>query len=415
MVVFNYIKHIGIVIVMLLLIYLLNPFNLTIKAGYALIGAFIVLRANRFVQLIDRNFLLLLLFSITFSMFNYFGENKGIQYLIIQATFPYFFYALGKLMVTKETTEKGLIHLIIILGFTYSFDSLLSIIFNLKQSGFAQTDRFIPSFWSGTPIKATTMASYMFYNSVIPAILVANKNRLSLFWHIVYTGFFLITLVCSFRLGSRTLIVIAVLSMLASIGYLVINQSAKQNIRLLFFLIVLLGGIFVFAPIDLDSPIFSTLGHRIQTGGGVESASTAGNRTTLWAEGVEKLIEHPLGWESRMHHHNLWLDMAKLGGIVPFLFFLTSNVFCFLDLRKAFRLSGKDLGINVIFLAIFLSSFLFFFTEPVIEGNFFSIVIFCLFFGVMRGYIEKKKWEKENAISTTNDNSKKSKNPVTLS
>jgi hypothetical protein len=133
----------------------------------------------------------------------------------------------------------------------------------------------------------------------------------------------------------------------------------------------------------------------MKEGSGVKSASSAGNRTELWAEGVEKLFKKPLGWRSTRHHHNLWLDMAKHGSIFPLLFFLISNFNCYKDLKKVLKYSGPDLGINVTFIAIFLATFLFFFTEPVIVGNFFSIVIFCLFFGILRGYLLLKVNQKK--------------------
>lgn len=389
--VFKYIKSIGFIIILLLIVFLLDPYSLAIKSGYAMVAALIIFKGRSLIYNIDRDFIVILAFSVTYSMFNYFGENRGMQYLIIQATFPYFFYALGKMMVTPTISNKGIIYLILSIGFIYSITALLSIISNLMQGGFIQTDRFIPSFWNGEEIKSTKVASYLIYNSIIPAVVVANRKRLGIIAKIVLLSIYGVSLIASFRLGSRTLIVISILSMLASFVYIVIKQSPKDNLKLFATLVVLALITYIYVPFDLDSPVFSTLGHRLQNSEAVANTATAGNRSGLWAEGLEKLFESPFGWHSRMHHHNLWLDTAKNGSFIPLLFFIVNNVFCYKSLRKAFVLSNNDLGLNVTFFLYFFSTFLFFFTEPVIEGNFFAIVVYCLFFGILNGFIKNRK------------------------
>jgi hypothetical protein len=389
MTILGYIKHIGIPVAALLLLYLLNPLNLTILLGYALVGIFLLFNLNKLPKLADKNFMLFLVFGITYTMFNYFGDHKGIQYLIIQAVFPCIFFALGTTMTPKRLSKTVLVQLLLLIGAAYSFTAVLSVIANLNEGGFAQVNRKIPQFWNKAPLKSTTVASYLIFNSVIPAILVANRKRFNLLSIVVWIAVYLVSLVASFRLGSRTLIVISAFSIILSLCYLISQQSLKQNIRLGALIVFIIGALVLFSPIDADSPIFSTLGHRLSSGGASESNATAGNRTQFWAEGFENLFKKPLGWKSSMHHHNLWLDMAKNGGLIPLLFFLIGNVHCYRYLRKIMKQKNKDLGVNVTFIVLFLSSFLLFFTEPVIDGNFFSIVLYSLHTGILVGYYKK--------------------------
>lgn len=388
--VFKYLKSVGLPIIFLLFIFLLDPFSLAIKAGYALIAVLLMLKGRTLIYNIDRDFLVLLAFSITFTMFDYFGENRGIQYLIIQAIFPVFFYALGKMMVTPNLSNKGVIYLVLSIGFIYSVTALLSIVFNLMQGGFIQTDRFIPSFWNGEEIKSTKVASYLIYNTVIPAILVANRQRFGLLSKLLLLSIYGVSLIASFRLGSRTLIAISALSLIASFVYIVIKQPLLDNLKLVATLFAIVVITYIYVPFDFDSPIFSTLGQRLQTSSGAASTASAGNRTVLWAAGLKNLLEHPLGWEYHMHHHNLWLDMAKKATFIPLLFFLINNVFCYSSIKKAFSISGNDIGFNVTLFLFFFSTFLLFFTEPVIEGNFFSIVVYCLILGILNGFIKTR-------------------------
>lgn len=388
---FSYIKQIGLPISFLLFIFLLNLNELlTIQIGYLMVAAVIILKGNTLVHNIDRDFLAILAFSFTFSLFAYFGENRGLQYLIIQATLPVIFYSLGKLMIPSKVTNKGIIYLLVTIGFVYSFTALLSIISNIVAGGFVQVERFLPSYWTGLNIKSTTWASYLIYNTILPAIVVASRKRLGIFEKIFMLAIFAVSLIASFRLGSRTLIVISILSMMLAFGYVVSKQTLLENLKFLAVSALLVLLVYFFVPFDLNSPIFSTLGQRLVNQGAVESTATAGNRTFLWAVGVEKLVENPLGWTYHQHHHNLWLDIAKIAGFIPLLFFLLSNIFCYKSIRKIFKDLKVELGVKVTFFLFFLSTLLLFFTEPVIEGNFFSIVVYCLLLGIMNGFIKEK-------------------------
>lgn len=386
----TYLNKIGIPLLLLLILFLLDPFNLAINAGYIIFVFLFIFKGKSIITVLDMDFFIIFAFSFTYSAFVFFGDNRGVQYLIIQTLFPATFYILGKLLITKEITNKQLIILIVISGFIYSITILLSTFNNLVVNGLNQTDRFIPSFWSNDEIKATKAASFLIYNTVIPAILVANRKRFNLIFKIVLLVMYALTLIASFRLGSRTLIVVSIFTLMVSIIYIVFNQSLLANLKLISSLTALSVITYLFIPINFDSPIFSTLGHRMKNGA-TESTATAGNRTQLWTDGLGNLFQNPLGWEYHMHHHNLWLDIAKEATIIPLLFFLIHNFLSLSNIKKLFRISPKDLGLNVTFFLVIFSTYLLFFTEPVIEGNFFSIVVYCLYAGLLKKFLENKK------------------------
>lgn len=393
----NYIKTIGIPIVFLLLFFLIDPYGWAIEAGYLMVLSLLLFKGKKLFYAIDKDFLVIFFFSATYSIFVYFGNNKGIQYLIIQTLFPAFFYVLGKFLIIPKLKNKHLVLVLIFVGFIYSITIILSTYKNLAIGGFLQTDRFIPSFWNGSEIKATKAASYLIYTSVFPAIIVANRKRLNLLEKLVISTFFVLSLVASFRLGSRTLIVISIVSLLAALLYIFWKQNLKDNLKLVISLAIIAIALYIYVPFDLDSPVFSTLGHRLQNPDAVENTATAGNRTELWADGLENLFKSPLGWKYHMNHHNLWLDIAKEASFIPLLFFLVHNVLTYFNLKELFKNSKGDIGLNVTFLLYILSTYLLFFTEPVIEGNFFSIVFYCLIVGVLKRYNENAKYERMNA------------------
>lgn len=394
MTILNYIKDVGYLIVFLLFIFLLNPYALAIPAGYLLIITLVIFMGRELISNgIDKDFFLLLAFGMTYAMFDFFRENRGVQYLIIEATFPCFFYALGKILIIPRLSNKNVFYIIVTIGFIFSLSALLSILLNLLKGGFAQTNRLIPSIWSGKEILATGMASLLIYNTLLPAILLIYKKQLPLFIKLLFATLYGLTLVAGFRLGSRTLLAVAGLAIIITLIIALLKQNPLENLKLITTVALASTIFFIFFPINFDSPVFSTLAYRLQSTGAAESTLTAGGRTGLWADGFDKLLTHPLGWTSKRFHHNVWLDTAKVAGIIPLLFLIINNISCYIGIRKLFSFSSTqiDLGLKITFLLYFLATYLLFFTEPVIEGNFFSFVLYCLLFGILKRFLEVQK------------------------
>jgi O-antigen ligase len=104
-------------------------------------------------------------------------------------------------------------------------------------------------------------------------------------------------------------------------------------------------------------------------------ASQLGGRSDIWADAVQQLVTHPLGWERVRYAHNLWLDIARVGGWFALLLFIIPTLRW---VRSCFRLLRKPMTPFLLLIlsmnaAMFLSSFV----EPVIEGSilFFSLLM----------------------------------------
>ena len=102
---------------------------------------------------------------------------------------------------------------------------------------------------------------------------------------------------------------------------------------------------------------------------------TAGGRTELWSDAFKNLCRNPMGWYQKSYAHNLWLDIAKVGGwisLFPFicttLLFMKNICLLFKKLHSSFSCSIIVLNISLILAAS---------VEPVIEGSmlFFSILL----------------------------------------
>ena len=184
------IKKIGVLISILLLFYLVNPYGLNNYFGY-LIAVLILTKKKFLLESLDFNFFLLLVFSIIYALFYALNPNGGSQYILVYALLPVGFYVLGRyLFLRLDGDKKSLWYLLFGLGILYSSTPLISVFLNILKGGFGQIDRSLPLFWNGQLVTATIMGSYFSFNMCIPAILNAKQEKSSLLFKIAAWIFF---------------------------------------------------------------------------------------------------------------------------------------------------------------------------------------------------------------------------------
>jgi hypothetical protein len=99
--------------------------------------------------------------------------------------------------------------------------------------------------------------------------------------------------------------------------------------------------------------------------------NTAGQRTTKWIDTFKEIFQHPFGWANiqssdNYYAHNMWLDIARVTGVFPFLSLLFVSIQALLIQSRLVRIKkdyfvAVSIGLNTCFL---LSCFV----EPVYGG-----------------------------------------------
>lgn len=388
--IFKSIQSIGIFQFGLIILYLLNPFDKGFIIGY-LLFVITYFDGKFLIKSIDQTFLILLIFSLVYAAFYFLDMNQGIQWLIIYATFPHVFYLLGKRISNYVENENVLTHLLIFFGIIYSLTAIISVGMNIIQGGFIQIERTIPDFWTGKERLATAMGSYFVFNMSIPGLLIVAKRKLSPILKILLILIFFISLLCVFRLGSRTQIVIAIIGILVGIVYRWLSQDIFSNFKFLIVLLILIVLGLNYISIDLDTEYLSTLGQRIQES---ENAESAGGRTDLWIRSIENLMEKPLGWslDEFGYSHNLWLDTARTGSVISFILICVFTIDSFNNILKSIKVDRLAHFFKATVVLFSIIMFLQFFVEPVFDSPLFLLFIFfCIFQGCINGHTQKIK------------------------
>ncbi|SDL40293.1 hypothetical protein [Kriegella aquimaris] len=398
----TYIQHIGWPIVALFAFFLLNPFDLGYLAGYLLVP--IIYTRGDFIKTnLDSSFFILFIFSVVYALFYSFDPNMHIQTFVFYMFFPPTFYLLGKYFVIKTKTVRQLYILFFIVACLYSFTALASVALNLVKGGFAQYDRTIGIFWNGRLVTATLMAAFFTYNMCIPTLLLIPQKKIKLVYKLGAVGIFIISLLCTFRLGSRTQLAICMLSIVMGLLFIIPKQSIKQNLKLFAFMIIMAFALLKFVSFDLDADYLSVLGNRLQES---EDTGTAGNRSQRWAKSLANLFTKPFGWERTEfgYSHNLWLDVAQSTGLLPFILLLLFTIKSSLKIVKVILVKNQNLPFQTMVITYFMATHLLFFVEPVMLGAFYMFVLFCFFQGATNVYA--KNWLNNETISSPEQDSK---------
>jgi len=386
----NYFKKIGFFIALLFLGYLINPLNLSFAFGYLIVIAF-VLKKTFLLQSLDFNFFLLLLFSVFYAVFYSFDPLGGNQYIFIYATAPPFFYLLGKYLSKDFISSKSIFNFLIVIGFLFSFSYLISVLVVFLERGFSQLDRSLPYFWTGELVSATKMGAYFGLNMCIPSLLIADQGKSKLSYRIFAIVVFVLSLVCVLRLGSRTQLGIMLITTIISLIYIIPRQSLKNNIVLTTIFTLLLYIIYKNVSFDLDADWLSTFAGRMDKG--ADDIASGGGRTERWAKSFEIMFEKPLGWGLNEFGfaHNLWLDVLRVSGLIPFVILIIFSFRSFLNSIK--MIGSKPLGINLrlLLLVYSLSFFMIFMVEPILDGLFPLFTLWCLFSGILIHIIKLEK------------------------
>nr|WP_299381559.1 hypothetical protein [Allomuricauda sp.] len=381
------IRNIGLPFIGLFFLYLLNPYGLNIFIGY-LLAALMIFQREFLVRNVDRELMLLFLFSITYAAFFSFEPLAGKQYIVIYFLVPSTFYLMGKFFVEKAS--KNYLTIIIMLLLTsiiFSMTGVLSVVTVLNQLGFSEVDRNLPNYWTGQITPATKMGAYFALIMCIPAVLVPKIKKVNLLYRIVLLLLFAISVVCVLRIGSRTQLGIFLITLLMSLFYIMPRQSFRRNLVMfaMFF-----GIVFYVAntiSFDLDQDWLSAFAGRMEEDGSGDLAS-GGGRTDRWGKSLEYLFVKPLGWGEHEfgHAHNLWFDVLRIGGFLSFFLLIAFTTNAFLLVRKALKKNKKAYALNNQILCYAICFVLLFTVEPIMEGTFDFFAVFCFFTGVVKKY-----------------------------
>jgi O-antigen ligase len=196
---------------------------------------------------------------------------------------------------------------------------------------------------------------------------------------VVYVFIAILAFVVSVRIQSRTgvviLIIVVVLSLLANFC-----TMDRRN----FIMVALSLGALLFAANYALTTYKEELGilDRFQD----DDVETGGYRTELAMDVVNKLSESPWGGlENMPYAHNMWLDCARVSGIVPLLLLLVITVLYARSMWRMYKQPTDNSSYRDVIIIIGIALLVYMNVEPILEGCPLLFAFFAIFLGILRG------------------------------
>lgn len=339
------------------------------------LGCWIILPIKR---LWDNNSNLLLAFALVYSLCEYInGYVESGFVLLAHVVSPVAFYCFGRWIVVwyKNINSRILFLSTLILAFllqlfvlTFQDIMLVGLVNNSRRM-------LLDAGKEDSTLSATL---YGLMSSVgIGAISSIFTKNIKFLYRLFLFVLSLLSLLIAIHLVNRTGVVVLAIGILFSFVY-----STKMSISRIFpaLLAISMLALIVYETGIIGDDLIDAYISR-ENESGVES-SNMGGRLELWVTAISNLVIYPFGWHSKDYFaHNLWLDIARVGGWIPFIMFTKVTISVFKKMKKVmtYRLEAFTVVLFTIMVCMLVNSSV----EPVMEAsNIYFFLLIC-FFGMI--------------------------------
>ena len=330
----------------------------------------------------QRDFWWLFAFAISYAAIGYGGSVQSILYYV---AVPVVSYLAGWIIVEAnwENKEKTIHSIIVAAMFGCCVHAALNYVSNIGKERWMLTDFFTGELRAATGSGSiNTIAFSLAFHFV--------QIEKSLKMKIAGLSCFAVSFLYAMLLGTRTQFIILIITMFfILLIYMSEHRGTKENAKMLrrvFLLAVIICLAYSMNLMGIQEYYQkSNLNARfVHT---EDTARTDDYRFVSVFDGMTSLFENPLGGlHSKGYFHNMWLDVGRIGGIIPTLFIVA---FTMESIRAArcFFLSDAQQTARYMIAALMCGFMLNFFVEPILEGLFDSFYLFCIIHGMLKSYL----------------------------
>lgn len=314
-------------------------------------------------------------------MLHYGTLNCLMDVLIVSAFMVFGKYSASESKNQREAMLPGCIFLL-----SYSLYGLLNSINYFLYPFETGGRRTWPEFWTGQDLLATQQCIYVIplLAMIIPAVIFWKKHKVTCS---LILGVDLFFMYHSMRTLSRTpIMAIAVLGVWAMLLLLIFNRKNKKLMNYTKWTVLIgTGMVLLFLLVGWnwirEIPFVQNMG---KDGGVLNNIRFRAQRSVLM-----QIFDYPMGnpemyTEGLKLVHNVWLDMAKKTGIIPFLIFTAYTIVSCVQVIKLLRSDAKP-ELKYLLSGLYFAFILYYTVEPALDANIRYIVPWTFINGVVTG------------------------------
>lgn len=363
-----------------------------LNAGYSYLFGFLMIvigyqfYKNRDVSL---NFLqkpeiwILLSFGITYVLFDELTGTNLQNYLLL----PVMAYIIGwTCNDLSENPSDGIKNCVVALTLGFGTNVVLNYFANIGHTRYQLVE-----FWTGQ-VRAATGSGFLntFIVSLVLYTIIYEKR---IWLKIILSVLTVFSLLYMFMLGTRTQFI--VLFVVLIVGVLVYMYQKHKMLgvfkSLMIFTIctAVILCMYIFNVFHLADFINSSnIANRYYDKVGLSHSNQG--RIEAFIEGVQGLFLYPFGGlHSESYRHNMWLDIGRVSGLIPFIIMIVFSCITFNHMLKMFKNRNSDSAMRFLILCLYIGVMINFFVEPIMEGLLNFFLGFCVVNGMIDCYYYK--------------------------
>lgn len=370
MVKYRYKYKILLAIFFIVLITSLWPNNIYLLVLFSLL-TYVILPIRKFW---DNSAFFLLLFSLFYSTMVIMTKQISSGFVLISCLIaPVGFYRLGRWMMVVFYEDKVRQKLFLLVITCYLSSLFVMTIKDISLVGIVNLSRVMLGDLNNTDTLAATIYGLMTSVGIgCISVLFSKEHNWGLrLWCFAIS---ILSVLVVIHLVNRTGIVIFICCILASA--ILSTQMSFSKIIPVLILISVVAVLITKTGIINEEILDAYLQREMNS---TSNAAELGGRSAIWGDALSKLVTHPFGWPRVHHAHNLWLDIARVGGWISFFLFMIPSI---IWVKQCFRLSRKKITpFILLLLSINIATFLSSFVEPVIDASMLFFSLFMMIWG----------------------------------
>lgn len=330
--------------------------------------------SNEIYRAYDKIFILFLLFGVWYSIFA--PPLSTNEYVVFVIVYP-MLYLVGKLLGATET-DNSIINILFVMAMSIALIYIVSIFADVSKYGFYSETRNleIEGRGSGAEISATGIYSNLILSTLF---IVALFTKLKLWKRLLFASFAILAFVASVRVGSRSSIVITICA-IAIFLLLNFRTVIQKNLFAVSCALVLILVSVNYVINNYEDELMVL--ERFQD----EDVETGGGRVELANVIINELTQQPFGkLEHVPYAHNLWLDTARVAGIIPMFLLIIITIYFIGSIWRTYKQKMFDSDYRSIIVTIGIVLFIYMNTEPILEGAPMLFAFFVVLCGIMQG------------------------------
>lgn len=357
---------------------------------YAVIFCILVLFSKEARAKFDRNALLIFSFALLYGIIPLIMGYTDSFKNIICSIVPPVFYIFGRYIVSKVDSSKTLCYVIVGVLLFFALNSYILCIWDILTTGqLVNITRGMSRFVGQEESEAMAATGFGINISLgligLSLFLRATKKYL---YHYLFLALFFLSLLVTVHLINRTGVLISII-----LTFFVLACSNLQHDKKVLGKVLVLGAIVVVLGFYFLASESVAIGEIVDAYQMREEAENHNgmlgtSRYWRWMDGLGRLLTDPLGYPKLYYEgyfvHNMWLDVSRLSGTIPFLLVLLITVRAAKCTWHSLRKWRTEL--TIIMGGLCFCCLLVFFVEPVIEGCAIYFYLFCMFWGISSEY-----------------------------